>query len=160
MKIWHNVKIVKKKWNSLSGSTSNPLKHIRTSHYIKLTDEEKDLMSHNGETSGKSGVKRTLRRKIYDEGALPRSHPSVKEVDRKLAKVFISSCASWSLLENDAFGDFCQEMLDGRYNIPSRNYIQENVMTPMYQETKEHIKKELKKHINIGLTTNAWTSTV
>ena len=47
-----------KKWNSLSGSTSNPLKHIRTSHYIKLSDEEKGLMSHNGETSGKSGVKK------------------------------------------------------------------------------------------------------
>ena len=50
-------------------------------------------------------MRRTLRRKIYDEGALARIHPSVRELDRKIAKVFITSCASWSLLENDAFGE-------------------------------------------------------
>ena len=49
-------------------------------------------------------------------------------------------------------------MLGGRYNIPSRDYIQNNVMIPMYEETKVEIRKELKKHINIGLTTDAWTS--
>ena len=103
-------------------------------------------MSNNGETSGKTGVRRTLRRKIYDEGALARVHPSVKELDRKIAKVFITSCASWSLLENDAFGELCRQLLDGRYNLPSRYYIQENVMTPMYEETKAHIKSELKKN--------------
>ena len=30
----------------------------------------------------------------------------------------------------------------------------------MFKETKDHIKKELKKHTNIGLTTDAWTSMV
>ena len=89
-------------------------------------------------------MRRTLRRKIYNEGALARVHPSVKELDRKIAKVFITSCASWSLLENDAFGELCSQLLGGRYNLPSRYYIQENVMTPMYEETKAHIKSELK----------------
>ena len=124
-----------------------------------LSDEEKGLMSNNGETSGKTGVRRTLRRKIYKEGALARVHPSVKEMDRKIAKVFFTSCVSWSLIENEAFGELCRQLLGGRYNLPSRYFIQENVMTPMYEETKAHIKSELKKQINIGLTTDAWTST-
>ena len=75
-----------------------------------------------------------------------------------MARLFVSSSASWSLLENKVFGELCSEMLDGRYNIPSRDYIQNSVMIPMYQETKVEIKKELKKHMNIGLTTDAWTS--
>ena len=29
----------------------------------------------------------------------------------------------------------------------------------MFEETKAHIKKELKKQVHIGLTTDAWTST-
>ena len=74
------VNIVKKKWKGLSGSTSNPLKHIRESHYNMLSDEDKGLLSNNGATSGKTGVRRTLSRKIYDEGALARVHPSVKGI--------------------------------------------------------------------------------
>ena len=61
-----------------------------------------------------------------------------------MARLFVSSSASWSLLENKVFGELCSEMLDGRYNIPSRDYIQNSVMIPMYQETKVEIKKELK----------------
>ena len=90
---------------------------------------------------------------------MARGHPSVKETDRKLAKVILSSCVSWSLIDNEAFGELCSELLGGRYNLPSRYYIQENVMTPMYEETKVYIKNALKKQVNIGLTTDAWTST-
>ena len=116
-------------------------------------------MSNNGATSGNNGVRRTLSRKIYEQGALARCHPSVKEMDRKIAKVILTSCVSWTLIDNEAFGELCSELLGGRYNLPSRYYIQENVMKPMFEETKAHIKKELKKQVHIGLTTDAWTST-
>ena len=79
-------------------------------------------------------------------------------MDRKVAKVILTSCVSWSIIDNEAFGELCGELLTGRYNLPSRYYIQENVMTPMYEETKVLIKNELKKQVNIGLTTDAWTS--
>ena len=49
-----------KKWKGLSGSTSNPLKHIREIHYNRLSDEEKGLLSNNGATSGNNAVRRTL----------------------------------------------------------------------------------------------------
>ena len=151
-----------KTWSYQRGSTSNPLKHLKDEHYSKLTDEQKKEMSKDGETSGKDGTipKRTLFKKVYEAGPLPRNHRSVKRVDAKLARVLISSNASWSLLDNANFGAFCDEILSGRYNLPTRTYILNNVINPMFQETKEHIKKELKKYKNIGLTTDAWTSMV
>ena len=102
-------------------------------------------MPKNGATSGNNAVRRTLNKKIYEQGALARCHPSVKEMDRKIAKVILTSCVSWTLIDNEAFGELCSELLNGRYNVPSRYYIQENVMKPMYEETKVHIKNELKK---------------
>ena len=151
-----------KKWEGLNGSTSNPLKHIKDDHYDKLTDEQKAKMSQNGETSGKGGTlpRRTLYKKLFQDGPLPRNHKAVKRVDAKLARVLISSIASWSLLDNAHFGAFCDEILSGRYNLPTRTYMLNNVINPMFQETKEHIRKELKKCKNIGLTTDAWTSIV
>ena len=152
-----------KEWTALSlhGSTSNQLKHLKQHHFNKISEQDKDELSRNGETSGNRGQpKRTLYRKEHETGPLPRNHRLVKQIDRKVARLFVSSTASWSLLENKVFGDLCGEMLGGRYNIPSRDYIQNNVMIPMFEETRVEIKKELKKHINIGLTTDAWTSMV
>ena len=130
-------------------------------HYDKLTDEQKERMSKNGETSGKGGKmpKRTLLRKFVEEKKnvpLPRGSESVKRVDRKLAKALISSNASWALLDNPEFGDYSKEVLNGRYSLPTCGYMLDNVINPMFQETKEDIKYKLKTYI--GLTTDAWTS--
>ena len=168
--IWkHVTKLIKdqlilcnycdRKWNAAFGSTSNPLHHLRKKHYDQLNEKEISLLPQNGATSGTKGVRRTLYKQIYEHGALPRTHPDVQETDRKVAKVILTSLASWSLLDNEPFGSLCAELVGGRYNLPSRYYIQENVMTPMYKETKQHIIHELQKHQNIGLTTDAWTST-
>ena len=92
---------------------------------------------------------------MHEAGPLPRNHVSVKRVDKKLAKVIISSIASWSLLDNADFGAFCEEILGGRYNLPTRTYILNNFINPMFQKVKDHIKRKLKKHINIGLSTDA-----
>ena len=59
-----------------------------------LSDEDKGSLSNNGVTSGINGVRRTLSRKIYEHGALARGHPSVKEMDRKIAKVILISYVS------------------------------------------------------------------
>ena len=147
-----------KNWKCQRGSTSNPLKHLREMHYNRLSDEEKAGLPKDGATSGNNSVKRTLNKTIKERGTLPRSHPEVEEIDRKIAKVILTTCASWRLMENKAFAELCNQLLGGRYNIPSRYYIQENVITPMYEETKCHIINELKKQVNIGLTTDAWTS--
>ena len=72
----------------------------------------------------------------------------------------MSSMLSWSLLDDPAFGEFAAECLGGRYNLPSREYVINNVITPMFYETKQRIKDALKKCRYIGLTTDAWTSIV
>ena len=59
---------------------------------------------------------------------------------------------------NPKFGVFCEEILTGRYNVPTRGYMLDNVLNPMFHETKEQIKMKLKNRKNIGLTTDAWTS--
>ena len=82
-----------------------------------------------------------------------------QETDRKVAKVILTSLASWSLLDNEPFVRLCSELLGGTYCVPSRSHIQEKVVTPMYEQTKALIKNELQKYRNIGLTTDAWCST-
>ena len=67
-------------------------------------------MSNNGASSGNNAVRRTLNKKIYEQGALARCRPSVKEMDRKMAKVIIASCVSWTLIDNEAFGELCSEL--------------------------------------------------
>ena len=131
-------KYCSKEWQkkSLHGSTSNPLKHLKNHHFNKLSDEDKQELTRNGETSGHHGrPKRTLYRLEHSTGPLPRNHKLVKQIDRKVARLFISSTVSWSLLENKDFGNLCSELLGGRYNIPSRDYILNNVMVLMYEET-------------------------
>ena len=81
-----------------------------------------------------------------------------RKLIKKLGKVLISSNVSWTLLENKEFAEFTKEILNGRYNFPGRTYMWDNVVTPMFDETKERIKNKLKSVIYIALTTDAWTS--
>ena len=151
----------KKNWNvaHLSGSTSNLLKHLRVQHYSKLTEQDRAELPQNGSSSGnRRQPRRTLNRREIDGQALPRSHKICQEMDRKIAKFFISSSCSWIALEDKNFANIFTDFHEGRYNIPCRAYLDANVIQPMYEETKLVIKEELSKHNNIAITTDAWTS--
>merc|ERR1712121_14784 len=150
-----------KNWRSahLSGSTSNVLKHIRVNHYSKLSAEDIASLPQNGSTSGnRQQPRRTLNRTEKEGQALPRSHKICQKMDRKIAKFFISSSCSWNALDDKNFADIFTDFHEGRYNIPSRAYLDVNVIQPMYEETKVVIKEELSKHNDIAITTDAWTS--
>ena len=41
-------------------------------------------------------------------------------MDRKVVKVILTSCVSWSIIDNEAFGELCGELLTGTYNLPCR----------------------------------------
>ena len=117
-------------------------------------------MSRNSETSGTSGTptRRTIKKKKSQDGPLPRTHADVQKVDTLLANFIISSTESWSLLNNRQFAELCGQFLEGRYNLPSRSYMVDHVINPLFHETKELIKTKLKNTKYIGLTTDAWTS--
>ena len=150
-----------KQWVRLRGSTSNALKHLKDYHFDRFTVQEKLQMSKDGDTTGKNGSlpKRALSKKENGR-SLPRNNRNVKRVDGKLARVLTSNMSSWSLLDSADFGDFCEEILGGRYKVTGRTYMQTNVINPMFLETKEIIKGNMKKCKYIGLTTDAWTSIV
>ena len=147
-------KYCEKEWrvSHLSGSTSNVLKHLRVQHYQKFTAQDIAELPQNGRSSGNRGQPvRTLNRKEQDGKPMPRTNRLVQEMDRKMARFFVSSTSSWLLLENKYFADLFSDLYDGRYNIPSRSYLQDNVLHTMYEETKNAVINELKKHLNIAL---------
>ena len=151
-----------KVWYRLRGSTSNALNHLKTWHYDRFTEEEILEMSKDGDTSGQDGSrpKRALIKKQTARTSLPRNSKEVKRVDGKLARVLTSNLSSWYLLDSADFGDFCDEILRGRYKVPGRTYMLTNVIHPMFLETKKIIKANMKQCKYIGLTTDAWTSLV
>ena len=154
-------KYCEKDWkvSRLSGSTSNVLKHLRVLHYHRFTEQDTAELPQNGRSSGNRGQPpRTLNRREVDGQPMPRSNRLCQEMDRKIAKFFISSTCSWVILENKHFANLFTDLYEGRYNLPCRSYLNTNVISPMYEETKLAIKEELKKHTNIAITTDAWTS--
>ena len=115
-------------------------------------------MPQNGRSSGNRGQPvRTLNRKEQDGQPMPRTARLCQEMDRKMARFFVSSTSSWLLLENKYFADLFTDIYEGRYNLPSRSYLHDNVLHPMYEQTKKVVKNDLKQHINIAITTDAWT---
>merc|ERR1712033_132236 len=95
-----------KEWEvaHLSGSTSNLLKHLKVQHYSQFTAQDIADMPQNGRSSGNRGQPpRTLNRREVDGQPRPRSHRLCQEMDRKIAKFFISSTCSWVILEDKNF---------------------------------------------------------
>merc|ERR1712033_103976 len=137
-----------KEWEvaHLSGSTSNLLKHLKVQHYSQFTAQDIADMPQNGRSSENRGQPpRTLNRREVDGQPMPRSNRLCQEMDRKIAKFFISSTCSWVILENKHFANLFTDLYEGRYNLPSRSYLNTNVISPMYEETKLAIKEELSK---------------
>ena len=144
------------------GSTSNIATHMKNAHFAKLSDTDKASMTVMGTTSGikdgKNVPKRCLLKFFLEEApCLPRGHKSVKECDRLLAKFLINSSTSMHVLEDPDFANFVQKLKE-QYTLPSRSYVNDNVIVPMFHETNEAIKNILSKCSNIGLTADAWSS--
>ena len=61
------------------------------------------------------------------------------------------------ILDDTDLGNFLTS-LNSKYTLPSRGYLETNVLEPMYYETKQVVKNLLNKCKNIGLTADAWSS--
>ena len=48
--------------------------------------------------------------------------------------------------------------LNGHYNLPSKETLKTNVIIPMYEETKQAIKKLLAPATDVALTCDNWTT--
>ena len=77
--------------------------------------------------------------------------------DRALAFAIIRDLLPLSECEGEGLKYFA-ETLDPRYSMPGSKYLKNNVMLPMYHETKMIIKAKLQKCDCIALTTDTWSS--
>ena len=150
------------KWSGQRGSTSNIGHHIKKLHYKRMSEQDVASLTTLGQTSGKKGDREVpqrclLKRMIENAPALPRGSPSVKDSDRLLARYIVNSSTSMHLLEDLDFSNFVKS-LKSLYTLPSRRYMSDNVVIPMYHATLDVIKEILSNCKNIGLTADAWSS--
>ena len=148
--------------SGLQGSTSTPLRHVRNKHYGKLSAQERENAERGkiGESTGRniSGEHlpfRSLSRSFKPDRLWPRRKCVIP--DRLLGKFIVTSSTSLTILDNREFGDYSKS-LNVFYRIPSRSYMQDNVITPMYEDTKNHVKSVIDNCTDLALTVDAWTS--
>ena len=81
--------------------------------------------------------RRTSKKVKSNNEPLPRTHVDVQKLDSMLGNVIISSHDSWRLLKNRPFVEFAGQLLEGRYTLPTQSYMVENVINPLFTNTKE-----------------------
>ena len=80
-----------------------------------------------------------------------------KAMDRLLVEFIICDCEPLSIVESETLGK-CFNFLDKRYNMPSRKYLQHNLIIPMYNNTKYIIMTRIKSAPSVALTCDFWKS--
>ena len=60
-------------------------------------------------------------------------------------------------MEGDGFKEFVKK-LDPRYVLPSRIYLKDNALLPLYHKTEDYIRKRIKMSNRIAFTTDGWSS--
>ena len=60
-------------------------------------------------------------------------------------------------MENSGFKNLVNVM-EPRYNIPSRQYFSDRAMPELYQSVKTSVLSELAKASSVAITTDGWTS--
>ena len=150
------------KWDEggRGNSTSTIRTHLLKNHRNKLSEEELASISIYGESSGISASgeslpPRSLLRSPRPNMALPRS--SVVTHDRYLGKWLVTSSASFNTVDNKEFSDFVQSCM-GNYCLPSRGYLQQNVVAPMYNDSLKYVKQLIGQSPAVALTCDLWTS--
>ena len=120
---------------NVQSSTSNFRKHMIIQHHDKLSDADRENMTTGGQPSDKKTPQRALIKKYFDNApAIPRSRS--KSPDRLLTKFIINSSSSMRIVDDTDLGNFLKS-LNSKYRLPSRGYLETNVLEPMYQETKQ-----------------------
>ena len=152
----------KSKWDDIArgNSTSSCRTHLLQHHSDRFTPEEWATISQRGESSGvsASGEKlppRSLTKTLRPGMVLPRS--SSQHQDRLLGKWLVTSAGSFNTVDNKEFSDFCQSLMQN-YCLPSRGYLQQNVVAPMYDDSLKYVQKLIGQSPAVALTCDLWTS--
>ncbi|XP_073470760.1 zinc finger BED domain-containing protein 4-like [Aquarana catesbeiana] len=136
-----------------SYNTSNLIKHLKLKH-----------KSEHGEFtaigSSSSTQQPTLQQTFARREKLSRDNPRAVQITEALTQFIILDDQPLSIVENMGFQRFLN-VLEPKYDIPSRHYIRDIILPKIHDTVKKHINIMLQKDIKaISFTTDIWSSSV
>lgn len=141
-----------------AGSTSSMSAHLKSQHSI---DEKSEvLQSKTAKTSpGTKNSTGTGQSKIQDvmKNKLPRSGNRATAITKSIGVFIAKDMRPYSVVENKGFQHMIN-VLEPRYDLPSRVYFSEKVIPKLYEEVKAEVESDLKNAEFVALTSDGWTS--
>ena len=92
-----------------------------------------------------------------DTSSYSRKYPQCIKHDRDLALMIVMDLKPFSECNSPGLNLLLKGM-NRQYNLPTRDTLKTNVIQPMYQETKDFIKKLLVPATDIALTCDIWST--
>jgi len=143
-----------------SFNTTNLRKHLR--HH---PEENKKLMiaeaaekqRKEARSSAASTYQTTVGQCFERQKPYSTDSPRYKEITNAIAQMIAFDFQPFSVVEDEGFKRLLQ-VLDPRYQIPSRKHFSETVIPKMYEEMKAKVKACIDPIPFIVFTTDCWTS--
>ena len=76
----------------------------------------------------------------------------------KLLFAMISSSVSFNILDCPAWGVFVECLSDRKWNLPSRQYMNATIVSPVYDACEKAVIEKIKSQHHIAITTDIWKS--
>ena len=141
-----------------SYNTTNLRKHLEQHHEQKFKElldieEREKSRKRSREDKGQPRIDETL-------DALNPYHPTSQRyiaITRAVAGMIAADFQPFSIVEDEGFRHLIQ-ILDRRYQLPSRKHFSEKVIPQMYGELREKVGTIVKSARYLALTTDGWTS--
>ena len=140
-----------------TSSTSSMSYHIRTKHRdVFFQAKEVPAPGHTIKQTIKG--KSTMKTYTHTRRTVDQNSCLYNDFGRLLARFVITSNSALSIIENQQLKEFLDSVSEPKYSMPSTNYLKNNIMLPMLNETEKNMKTELVKVQAIGLTSDGWQS--
>ncbi|XP_040188247.1 E3 SUMO-protein ligase ZBED1-like [Rana temporaria] len=130
-----------------SGNTSSMATHLKRHHPgVPLTV-----------TGVKTkAVQQPLITAAFKQPLIPQSDRA-KAITKAIGVFIGADMRPYSIVQNEGFKHMLN-VLEPRYNIPSRTHFSEKVVPELYEQEKKKVVDELSQASSVALTTDGWTS--
>jgi hypothetical protein len=125
-------------------------KQERHSHSSTTTNDKKH-------TTVVSAVQQTLEQCLSRTQRWQIDHPSAVKIHNAIGRMIAIDIQPIQLVENTGFVELVQ-LLEPRYQIPSRKYITERVLPDLFEQVKIKILKQMEDIQGVSFTVDHWTS--
>uniref|UniRef100_A0A8C5MY44 BED-type domain-containing protein n=1 Tax=Leptobrachium leishanense TaxID=445787 RepID=A0A8C5MY44_9ANUR len=139
-----------------SFNTSNLIKHLKMKHKA----EYGEFVEASNSNAGRSTQQLTLQETFSRREKMARENPRAVKITEALSQFIVLDDQPLSLVDNMGFRRFIN-ILEPRYEIPSRRYITDVMLPKIHDAVKKHISSMLQKDMKaISFTTDIWSSSV